>query len=243
MRISTANLAALASISAPTTAAGYSTVALRDNTMARPWLSGGTATSFAFVMTLPSAMLVDFLGIFDARGFGATITKVEAFYMASGVPVSVGELAMGARGDGSLSLLAPIAAQQWRLVVSLSGAGVLRVGELWLGRRTDLQRQWSEGTVTRQHATIANGDWRRRNEPHRVRLALSWDLLLDAEHDEMLAIDDAADGALRHVVVVPDESRPEEVYLGSLQDETSWQPNLPTWGGHAIEFQEARRCL
>lgn len=242
MRISTRNLMAAGSISAPTAAAGYSSAGLADGVMARPWRSASASSTHTFTVTFAAAQAIDFFAIFDARALtGGPLNKVEAFYMVGGIPVSVGTLKLNERGDGSLSLVAPIAQTTWRFVCTLSSSGLLQIGELWLGHREDVAVV-AELAPTEQHYAIVNGDWGRLNEPMRVSYDLTWPPLTDAQSNELHTVLRNVGGAHRTVVIVPDEAEPSRVHLGRLSNSLGFRmPPHRMRLGHSLTFHEGRR--
>lgn len=241
MRISTRNLVAAGTFGPPAAAAGYSAAVLRDGIMATPWRSAAPASSFVFTLAFGVATALDFFAIFDARGIGGTITKVEAFWMAGGIPVSAGELAMNSRGDGSLALLAPVAQTSWRIVVTMSTGSYLQVGEVWMGQRTDVATL-AELAPTENHQAVVNGDWGRVDEPMRTTYQLTWPPLATEKSDELLAVIRAAGGGGAPVVIVPDEEEPSRVHLGRFSNSAGFTLRPSRWRmGHSMTFQEGRR--
>lgn len=233
-------------------AAGYSAADLCDGLMGQAWRSAAPSLNHQIIIRLPSA--ANDIGVLAALDVesptpGATVTGItfltntDASETPPVTPYTVaGACDPSARKDGFV-LATPGPVRWIKLNIGLSIAGVLDVGEIWAGPVTAFTRGYSTRQDTSEHRTVVNEDRAVAVGEERMRLALGWQTMREADHAELLAFKRLVGGARDQVLLLPDLGGAPECFLGRLSDQHAAAANYPTRQGLNWAFTEARRAI
>ena len=261
--ISTENLLATASaagtitttdgtVAALTAATGYAVADLYDGKVERAFRSGVSQATHQIVFSTSSGMQPSFVYLGDATPpSGKTIVSAHLYSGASetGAWTSTVAIPLNSRGDGWRIFPAAVASKYWKVEIVLSAAGVIDVGEVWLGSYVSLPKTFTTITRDPQRNTVVNESsagtrFRARFGPKRERFGLEFSPLNSTQNDAVAAVVEAADGGYNNVVLAPDATNPAGGYHGTFEDaSTSSEDASRLHAGRSLLFTESARAI
>jgi hypothetical protein len=231
---------------------GYSLANLTDDVVAKAFRTSTTLTSTSPTVDRTSATPtpITWVGVFDVQC--VTATESVRYILVEDSPdntnwTEVGRFTLNSRGDGGR--IVNSTQRYIKYSVSTTGSTKIDIGLLFGGvfglfPKTFTRRQQSKDRGVVVNDTEGGGTYTGRLRSYRHVLSLGWSVLDETQHNFIQTLEDNVEGQYSPFVLVPDSTRPAELYHGRLEDVQTYTQNPGgLYDGHALAFRESGRAL